>query len=654
MSKNSNANELVSKKYRKRSRFGEIFHSIKKNKGAMLGLIILCIIILTFFASFFVSYSSITKMSAANITKPPSWEFPFGTDEMGRNLFLRVVYGTRYSIVIGFGCTIISLLFGVSIGAIAGFYGGKFESFVMRACDVISSVPGMLSAMVIMTALGQSLPNLILAMGITSIPLYVRITRASVLSVRNNEFVEAARAIGVSNTRIIFREVLPNGMSPIIITITTGVGMTIMAAAGLSFIGFGVPPPHPEWGGLISSGRGLIRTSPWVTAFPGLAIMLVVLAFNMLGDGLRDALDPKLKQATSIKKIKVKKVRDTVANAVATAAPKLSEDTLLDVNNLAVNYVLEDETVEAVNGISLSLNKGQTLGLVGETGAGKTSTALSILNLVQTPPGDIKSGVITVCGHEVLKMTKKQLEKVRGKDVSMIFQDPMTALNPVMTVGEQIAESIKYHEGLTHTQALYKAGEMLELVGIPADRSFEYPHQFSGGMKQRVVIAIALACNPRVLLADEPTTALDVTIQAQILDLMSELKEKLGTALLMITHDLGVVANVCDTVAVMYAGKIVEYGTLEDIFNTPMHPYTEGLFTSLPNVTDRQTELTPIPGLMPDPTKLPAGCAFEPRCRYATEKCKEPCATHSANDTHLVLCSRYTEADFHIDMKRGG
>lgn len=348
------------------------------------------------------------------------------------------------------------------------------------------------------------------------------------------------------------------------------------------------------------------------------------------------------------------KVENEVSAEAITPVKPFDTDILLDVKDLVVHYVLEDETVEAVNGVSFSLRKGQTLGLVGETGAGKTSTALAILNLVQTPPGVIKNGSISVCGYDVLNMTKKQLEKVRGKEVSMIFQDPMTALNPVMTVGEQIAESLKYHEGLTHTKALYKTEEMLAMVGIPADRMFEYPHQFSGGMKQRVIIAIALACNPHVLLADEPTTALDVTIQAQILDLMSELREKLGTALLMITHDLGVVAKICDAVAVMYAGKIVEYGTLEDVFDETMHPYTEGLFTSLPNVIDRNADLIPIPGLMPDPTKLPAGCAFEPRCRYAVEKCKEPCAARQVSETHSVLCSRYNEPGFQIDLKQGG
>ncbi len=341
-------------------------------------------------------------------------------------------------------------------------------------------------------------------------------------------------------------------------------------------------------------------------------------------------------------------------NAPAEAAKTENAETLLEVKDLVVHYVLEDETVEAVNGISFSLRAGKTLGLVGETGAGKTSTALSILNLVPSPPGVIKSGSVTVCGQNMLELSPRELEKVRGKDVSMIFQDPMTSLNPVMTVGAQIAESIKYHDNLSNAECIRRAEEMLELVGIPAERAVEYPHQFSGGMKQRVFIAIALSCKPRVLLADEPTTALDVTIQAQILDMMSELKEKFGTALLMITHDLGVVAKVCDEVAVMYAGRIVERGTLEDIFNTPMHPYTEGLFNSLPNIKNRQHELKPIPGLMPDPTKLPVGCAFEPRCRYATEACRQPQKVRVLSDTHSLMCSRYDEPDFHIEMKRGG
>ena len=342
-------------------------------------------------------------------------------------------------------------------------------------------------------------------------------------------------------------------------------------------------------------------------------------------------------------------------NEKINASPEpVTDDVVLDIKDLIVHYVLEDSTVEAVNNISLQLKRGETLGLVGETGAGKTSTARAIMNLVPNPPGVIKNGSIYLCGEDVLKMTPKELEKIRGKNVSMIFQDPMTALNPVMTVGEQIAESIKYHENLPAKEALDKAFDMLQLVGIPPVRAVEYPHQFSGGMKQRVVIAMALACNPQVLLADEPTSALDVTIQAQVLDMMGELKKKLGTAVVLITHDLGVVAKTCDSVAVMYAGKIVEYGTLRDVFNNPKHPYTEGLFNSLPNIRDKQSELKPIPGLMPDPTALPEGCAFEPRCKYAVEGCKKPCVSRSISSTHTVMCNRYDEPGFEIEMKRGG
>ena len=326
-----------------------------------------------------------------------------------------------------------------------------------------------------------------------------------------------------------------------------------------------------------------------------------------------------------------------------------NKEYVLNIEDLVVYYELEKETVKAINGINLKLEKGKTLGLVGETGAGKTTTALSILNLVPDPPGVIKSGKIEVCGHDMLALKPKQLEKIRGKEVSMIFQDPMTSLNPVFTVCDQLAESILLHENVTKKEAHKRAIEMLEMVGIPADRAYEYPHQFSGGMKQRVVIAIALACNPKLLLADEPTTALDVTIQAQVLDLMHRLREKYGTSMIMITHDLGIVAEVCDEVAVMYAGSIVEKGTLEDIFNHTKHPYTEGLFNSLPDIENRQAELKPIPGLMPDPTNLPEGCAFAPRCPYATEACMHVKPTsHEFSSTHTVVCSAYDNPGFKL------
>ena len=325
---------------------------------------------------------------------------------------------------------------------------------------------------------------------------------------------------------------------------------------------------------------------------------------------------------------------------------------VLDIKNLTVTFEVEGDVIEAVNDVSLRVLEGETLGLVGETGAGKTTTALAALRLVPDPPGIIKSGEIFVCGHDIMKAKVRELEKIRGEEISMIFQDPMTSLNPVYTVGQQIAESIILHQGLSKSEAMKKAGDMLEIVGIPRGRLNEYPHQFSGGMKQRVVIAIALACNPKMLIADEPTTALDVTIQAQVLDLMKNLKEKYGTGTIMITHDLGIVAESCDRVAVMYAGSIVEEGTLEEVFNDTKHPYTEGLFNSLPNIGDYDTKLKPIPGLMPDPSKLPKGCAFAERCQYATEACREKKPeTRSFSETHFVKCTAYDDPLFHIERK---
>lgn len=337
---------------------------------------------------------------------------------------------------------------------------------------------------------------------------------------------------------------------------------------------------------------------------------------------------------------KVDKIeREATANAV-------------EIRDLAVEYHTSKATVKAVNGIDLTLKKKHTLGLVGETGAGKTTAMLALMGLVPNPPGVIKSGEIKVNGIDMRHLTPSQLSAVRGSEIAMIFQDPMTSLNPVMTVGEQIQESLLFHQKISRAEAWERAKEALAMVGIDPNRAGEYPHQFSGGMRQRVGIAIALACRPAVLIADEPTTALDVTIQDQVLKLMRDLRDRYETSMILITHDLGVVAEICDEVAVMYGGRIVESGSLEDIFNHTMHPYTEGLFNSLPNIHARVHKLTPIPGLMPDPSDLPEGCTFAERCPYAVEQCRkmQP-AVMEASGTHKVACCRYQEGDFHI--KRG-
>ena len=295
---------------------------------------------------------------------------------------------------------------------------------------------------------------------------------------------------------------------------------------------------------------------------------------------------------------------------------------ILEIKNLRVDYQTDDALVHALNDVNLKMEKGKTLGLVGETGAGKTTLAKCIMGILPQRTGRIRSGEIFYEDKDLLKTEEHEMRKIRGSEIAMIFQDPMTSLNPVMTVGEQIAEAVENHEHCKREKAMERACEMLELVGIPAARSTEYPHQFSGGMKQRVVIAIALACNPKLLIADEPTTALDVTIQAQVLEMMQDLKQKFNTSMLLITHDLGVVAQNCDMVAVIYAGQIVEYGSVLDVFKHMHHPYTVGLFDSIPQIDSAVTRLKPIPGLIPDPTDLPEGCNFSTRCPYADEKCK--------------------------------
>ena len=321
-----------------------------------------------------------------------------------------------------------------------------------------------------------------------------------------------------------------------------------------------------------------------------------------------------------------------------------NEETILSVQDRVIRYETDDGLVRAVNGVSFDLKRGETLGLVGETGAGKTTTALGLMRLVPDPPGRIVSGQIVLQGRDLAKLSEERMRLVRGNEVSMIFQDPMTSLNPVMKVGDQIGEVVRKHRKVSRLEAEKIAARMLETVGIPRERMNDYPHQFSGGMKQRVVIAIALACRPSLIIADEPTTALDVTIQAQVLELMRNLRDQYRTSMLLITHDLGVVAEICDKVAIMYAGLIMESGSLSDIYRHTAHPYTKGLFGSLPSMNTREKRLHPIHGLMPDPTDLPPGCPFAPRCSRATGTCSQELPVlRELSPGHLVRCIHMDE-----------
>ncbi len=320
--------------------------------------------------------------------------------------------------------------------------------------------------------------------------------------------------------------------------------------------------------------------------------------------------------------------------------------TLLEVKNLVVEYRTDTETVKAVNGVNLSLNVNEALGIVGETGAGKTTTCRGIIGLIQTPPGVVTDGEIYFEGENLLNKKEREMRKIRGGDITMVFQDPMTSLNPSMTVGDQIMEVIRLHDKISRGEAITRAKEMLEMVGIPGERYVEYPHQFSGGMKQRVVIAIALACNPKLLIADEPTTALDVTIQAQVLELMKDLKKKFNTSIILITHDFGIVAEICEKVAVMYAGEVIESGPIAEIFNKKSHPYTIGLFGAIPTIDEDVERLETIPGAPADPSNLPEGCKFHPRCKQCMEICKSvrPVETDLGNG-HMVRCHLFSKKE---------
>ena len=481
----------ASQKYKKRSTFDSIWRQLRKNKGAIVGMILLVVIIIIALVSPYI-FNYETDVIANNVKERmqhPSSEHWFGTDDLGRDIFARVCYGARYSLAVGLVAVAVALVVGVTLGAAAGYVGGVFENLIMRVCDIFSSIPSVLMAIAVVSALGKSTFNLMLAVGIASTAPFIRVARAAVLTVRGEEYVESARAIGSPEWKIVAFHILPNCVSQIIVQATLRVGSAIISAAQLSFLGLGVAAPAPEWGSMLSAGRAYIRDYSYMTLFPGIAIMLTVLSLNLIGDGLRDALDPKLKGGYEMS--------------------HEHDNLILDIENLVVRYETEDGIVHALNGIDLQLGYHQTIGLVGETGAGKTTAALAMMRLVPSPPGVVECDKLMVDGRDILNLPTAKMEEVRGKDVSMIFQDPMTALNPVFTVGEQIAESLELHEHLDKKAAMERAKEMLELVGIPGSRANEYPHQFSGGMKQRVVIAIALACNPKLLIADEPTTALD-------------------------------------------------------------------------------------------------------------------------------------------------
>ncbi|GMU78852.1 MAG: ABC transporter ATP-binding protein [Acidimicrobiia bacterium] len=580
----------------------------------------------------------------------PSWDHLFGTDDLGRDLFSRILHGARVSLTVSLAVVAIAMAVALVVGLVSGYAGGFVDNLLMRVADAGLSFPPLVLAITVVGVLGPSTENVIVALAIVFVFGLTRLVRGMALAVREEPFVEASRAAGSRTHQTLRRRILPNIRSPLLIAATFGIAGALLAESGLAYIGFGPRRPTASWGGMLRDAYDkALNTEPWQLLVPGIAIALTIFAFQVVGDGLRDVLG--LGRATKARRTERRGLTTVVRDPEVASSPSDTgpvdgrTGALVSIEGLSVEFTTARGASRVVDDVSLSILPGETVGLVGESGSGKTVTSLSIMRLVPSPPGRIVSGAIRFDGQDLLGLSFKELRALRGNDIGMIFQDPMTSLDPAFTIGSLLVEAQRLHRDVSRAAARTRAVELLELVGIPApaSRLKQFPHQLSGGLRQRVMIAIALANEPRLLIADEPTTALDVTIQAQILDLLRSLQRDLGMAILFVTHDLGVIADLCDRVAVMYAGQIVEEASVHDLFTDPRHPYTEGLLGAMPQVGRLDERLTVIPGQVPLPYAMPAGCRFAARCPYALDACTAAPITLARAGSSMVRCTRAPE-----------
>jgi peptide/nickel transport system permease protein len=587
-----------------------------------------------------------------------SWTYPLGTDAQGRDMLTRIMFGARISLSVAVSAIGIGLLIGGALGLLAGYFGGLLDKFVMWLIDTFLSLPFVLLALVVVAAVGPSFQLVIVLTSATVWAYVARQIRGETLSLRESDFVARAKVAGSSSFKIIRSHILPNTISPLIVVATLQVGLVILEETSLSFVGAGIPPPNPSWGVMVAGGRDLIVSAWWVSFFPGLAIFSVVLALNLLGDWLRDSLDPRMRQQATETGLLAGWDPDPVdhsalqVNVLAKAANSQTmsgtDSPVLDIRNLRTYLFTRSGVIRAVDGVSLTVHANETLGIVGESGSGKTMLGLSVVRLTPEHVSQIVSGEIWLDGDELVGLSESELRRVRTGKVSMIFQDPQQSLNPVFTIGSQLREAIRAQiPSLRRSARRGRAVEALRSVDVPDPerRLANFPHELSGGMKQRVVSAMAMMGQPKLIIADEPTTALDATIQAQFLRLLKDLQRQTGVALIMITHDFDVIAETCDRVAVMYTGRIVEEGPVRDIFNHPSHPYTRALLQARPSRdTRRGTRLTTIEGQPPSLVDVPVGCRFAPRCAYAVHICNREYPNRvQVNDGHGSWCWRSEE-----------
>ncbi|MEV0622386.1 dipeptide/oligopeptide/nickel ABC transporter permease/ATP-binding protein [Nonomuraea sp. NPDC050404] len=543
----------------------------------------------------------------------PSAAHPFGTDGLGRDVLSRVVYGARVSLGVGIGAVLLGLGIGAPLGILAGYRRRAADAVIMAVNDVAQAFPALVFALAVVAFAGANLRNVLIVLGVLGVPSWVRLIRGATLTFAEREFVLAARVLGTRDRRILWREIVPNVAVPAASYAFIGMAVVVVAEGSLAFLGLSVQAPQPTWGGLINEGRTLMETAPHVVLAPSVVMFLTVLSFNLVGDRLR--------AMTDVRESGLEPVRQAAAPALPTATHPI-RDTLLQVEDLRTHFDTPRGTVKAVDGVSFTLERGKTLAIVGESGSGKSMLIRSILGLL--PGNSVRGGHVYLSGDDLTAYDPAEMRAILGLRLGTVFQDPMTALNPVRTIGTQVMEPLRVHLKLNRARARTEAIRLLASVGIPDPVRMlrRYPHQLSGGMRQRVTIAMALSCEPDVLFADEPTTALDVTIQDQVLRLLHRLREERDMAVVLVSHDLSVVARWADEVIVMYAGKVVERGPAAEVFARARMPYTEALLQAAPRLTDPvHHRLRVIPGRPPDLVDLPAGCAFRARCSYAQERC---------------------------------
>jgi peptide/nickel transport system permease protein len=610
---------------------------LARNQLAVAGLAVVVAVCLTALAAPILPLADPNVTAPANRLLPPGTPgHPLGTDALGRDLLSRLIWGARVSIAVGLSATLIAAFFGSLIGLVAGYAGGRVDNWLMRGIDMVMAFPYILLALAIVAVLGPGLLNALYAIAIVNVPFFARNIRGITLGLSRREFVDAARLSGKGHARIVVTEVLPNVLPVIVITMSTTVGWMILETAGLSFLGLGAQPPQADLGSMLGEGRRVLFTDPHVSIVPGLAILVLVMGINLLGDGIRDVLDPRLKSGALSRPV----ARTAILRGAAPEAPA-NPGAVLELQGLETQFHLGGSVYRAVGGVDLHLQPGECVGLVGESGSGKSVTAMSVMGLVPTPPGRIAGGAAWLQGTDMFALSDEEVRQRRGRDVAHVFQDPLGTLHPLYTVGDQIVEAIRAHAHLPRRDAEARARDLLALVRIPnpGERMAAFPHELSGGMRQRVCIAMALANDPKVLIADEPTTALDVTVQAQVLSLMDRLRRDRDSAILFITHDFGVVSAICDRVAVMYAGRIVETGPTAEVLAAPAHPYTDRLIACVPVLGDPGRRLDAIEGRPPVVNALPKGCAFADRCPRVQDDCRAAdIALRDRGDGRAVRC----------------